>query len=439
MALSCTRHGCRGGTYDWAELPCDIIVSIFEHLDEYLADLRRAASVCVAWRRAGSFLNSKEPSIIKLPFICTCPAYNDITNCVCRLRKYSNSELRPNLFYFLISPALNRTQTRVWLIRAEEIGTNKWLLRPPSSSDHQIIPPGLEYNFNLLDVDKILGVAKLHILHYPNPNSVVRKVIPMSDLGKQFLVLFDEKGKLAIISSVKSQWSYIDTANYEFDDIINLGGELYAIDTIGRLVMINPTTLDLVEVASPPKEIEYDVKVMYPVCSDGFLYLVYRGFVGADSTRLIRRQSWDSWIKNRRPGLPQWIDFSRPEIIGEPKDVGVLMFDKQNRVWVRVENLGNKLFFVTKYATFSVTAKELGWSEGSFICFMCKDFHNVPDFGKAPIIYKVEGNVCRKQENEHSDIKVDFGRPPNWIRPMLYSSKTRKSRKSKGKKGRKGK
>ncbi|XP_074306652.1 F-box protein SKIP23-like [Silene latifolia] len=294
----------------------------------------------------------------------------------------------------------------------------------------------MEYNFNLLDEFKILGVAKLHTLHYVTDIenrymrgfsyfnlSYVRKVIPMSDLGKRFLVLFGEKGKLAMSSVDSHQWSYIDTRNYEFDDILNLGGQLYAIDTIGRLVMINSTTLDLVEVASPPKGIEYDVKIMYLVCSDGFLYLVYRGFVGGEAW-------WGRYTLGKRS--QSWIEFRpilerecSPKIIGEPKDVGVLMFDKQNRAWVRVENLGNKLFFVTKYATFSVTAKQLGWSEGSFICFMCKDFHNGPDFGKAPIVYKVEGNVCWKQEDLlHSDIMVEFGPPPNWICPMLHSTRT---------------
>ncbi|XP_074306651.1 F-box protein At2g26160-like [Silene latifolia] len=383
MALRSTEYGSSDGAYDWAELPCDIIVSIFEHLDEYLIDLRRAASVCVAWRRAGSLLNSKEPSIIKIPFICACGAYNDIVNCDCRDHNYNNSELRPNLFYFFISPAAsNRPKTRAWLIRVEENGTNKWLLDPPSN---------FEYNFNLLDEHKILGVANLHI-----PNRLVpciRKVISMSDLG-MFLILFGD-GKLGLWSE-DSQWSYIKTRNYKFEDIIYLQNELYAIDTIGKLMIINPTTLDVVEVASPPKGIEYYLKTMYLylVCSDGFLYLVYTNFY-------------------------------RSHLSTEPKDVGVLMFDKQSRAWVRVENLGNKLFFITEYATFSVTAKQLGWSRGSLICFMCDDFVKAS-------IYKVEGNVCREEKDLQSEIRVDFGPPPKWIRRMLLpSSEKRKSRKIK--------
>ncbi|XP_074306660.1 F-box protein SKIP23-like [Silene latifolia] len=382
MSLRSTEYGSSDGAYDWAELPCDIIVSIFEHLDEYLVDLRRAVSVCVAWRRAGSLLNSKKPSIIKIPFICGCGTR--ITNCVCRDRNYNNSELRPNLFYFFISPAApNRPKTRVWLIRVEENGTNKWLLDPSSN---------LEYNFNLLDEHKILGVATLHIVNIKNKYYIhIRKVISVSDLG-MFLILFGD-GKLALWSE-DGQWSYIETGNYKFEDIIYLRDELYAIDRIRRLVIINPTTLDLVEVASPPKGIEYDVKVMYLVCSDGFLYLVYTNFY-------------------------------RSHLSTEPKDVGVLMFDKQSRAWVRVENLGNKLFFITKYATFSVTAKQLGWSRGSLICFMCDYFFKA-------LIYKVEGNVCREEKDLQSEIKVDFGRPPKWIRRMLLpSSEKRKSRKSK--------
>ncbi|XP_074306657.1 F-box protein At2g17036-like [Silene latifolia] len=438
MALRCTRHGSTGGTCDWAELPCDIIVSIFEHLDDYRIDQRRAASVCVAWRRAGSLLNFKKPSIIKLPFICTCRAYNNIANCVCRHRN-DYSELSPNSLYFFISPALNRTQTRVWLIRAEEIGMNKWLLRPPSSSDHRIIPPGLEYNFNLLDVDKILGVAKVYF-SVSEITPCVRKVISVSDLGL-FLVLFGDeggdKGKLALWSEDSKKWSYIDSGNCEIDDIINLRDQLYGIDTIGRLVMINPTTLDFVEVASPPKGIEYDVTIMYLVCSDGFLYLVYKGFVGAEAR-------WKDYrYFNRIQSLKEIVRLDvagkSPPEIGDPKDVGVFIFDKQTRAWVRVENIGDKVFFITEYASFSVTTKQLGLSQWSFICFMCKDFGYVPDSDKAPIIYKLNGNVCRKQENLYSDIKVDFGPPPKWIRPMLHSSKERKSRKSKRKKGRKGK
>ncbi|XP_074306656.1 F-box protein At2g26160-like [Silene latifolia] len=366
------EYGCRGGAYDWADLPCDIIVSIFEHLDEYLIDLRRAASVCVAWRRAGSLLNSKEPSIINIP------------NCVCRDLKCNDSELRPNLLYFFISPAAsNRPKTRAWLIRVEENGTNKWLLDPSSN---------LEYNFNLLDEHKILSVATLHILDIGNKYYIsIRKVISVSDLG-MFLILFGN-GKLGFWSE-DSQWSYIKTRNYKFEDIIYLRDELYAIDTIGRLVIINPTTLDLVEVASPPKGIKYDVKTVYLVCSDGFLYLVYTNFYISHLSR-------------------------------EPKDVGVFMYDKQSRAWVRVENLGNKVFFITKYATFSVTAKQLGLSRGSFICFMC-------DYFVKALIYKVEGNVCREEKDLQSEITVDFGRPPKWIRRMLLpSSEKRKSRKSK--------
>ncbi|XP_074306661.1 putative F-box/kelch-repeat protein At5g24040 [Silene latifolia] len=374
MALRTTEYGCRGGAYDWAELPCDIIVSIFEHLDEYLVDIRRAASVCVAWHRAGSFLNSKEPSIINIP------------NCVCRDLKCNDSELRPNLLYFFISPAAsNRPKTRAWLIRVEENGTNKWLLHPRSY---------LEYNFNLLDEHKILGVATLHILDIGNKSYIrIRKVISVSDLG-MFLILFGNR-KLGFWSK-DSQWSYIKTRNYRFEDIIYLQNEFYAIDTIGKLVIINPTTLDVVEVASPPKGIEYDVKTMflYLVCSDGYLYLVHTNFY-------------------------------RSHLSTEPNDVGVLMFDKQSRGWVRVENLGNKVFFITEYCTFSVTAKQLGWSRGSLICFMCDDFVKAH-------IFKVEGNVCREEKDLQSEIKVDFGRPPKWIRRMLLpSSEKRKSRKSK--------
>ncbi|XP_074306649.1 putative F-box protein At1g65770 [Silene latifolia] len=416
MALRGKKNGSKGSAaYDWANLPCDIIAYIFEHLDDYRIDQRRAASVCVAWRRAGSLLNFKKPSIIKLPFIGTCPAYNDIANSLCRI-----TSITPNSLYFFISPALYRTQTRVWLIRVEEIGTNKWLLHPPSSWDHQE-----EYNFNLVDQHKILGVAKVY-LSDPLSRPRVRKVISiMSDLGNRFLVLFGDKGKLALWSENSHQCSYIDTSNnYEFEDIINLRDQIYAIDTIGRLVIINPTTLDLVEVASSPKGIiiEYDVTIMYLVCSDGFLYLVYKGFVGAEAwwkeyTYFNRRHSWKDvrTLIERNNGCP----------IGKPKkmDVGVLMFDKQSRAWVRVENLGNKLFFITEYATFSLTAKQLGWSKGSFICFMCKDFHYGPDFGKDPFLYKVEGNVCRKQGDFHSYITVDFGRPPKWVRPMLHSTR----------------
>ncbi|XP_074306655.1 F-box protein SKIP23-like [Silene latifolia] len=431
MALRCTRHCSTGGANDWAELPCDIIVSIFEHLDDYLVDIRRAASVCVAWRRAGSLLNSKKDTLIKLPSICTCWE-NKITGCLswCPKIKY-DPVLTQSSYYFLISPASNTTQTRVWMFRVEEIGTNRWLLLPPST-DRLVIPSRLEYNFNLLDKFKILGVAELHTLHYNTDIKngfkgsffffwdlpFVRKVIPMSDLGKRFLVLFGEKGKLAM-SSVDSQWSYIDTRNYEFDDIINLGGELYAIDTIGRLVMINPTTLDLVEIASPPKGIEYDVKIMYLVCSDGFLYLVYRGFVRGETWW--GRYAVEKWNQSWYEFRPILERNCSPFIIGEP--VGVLMFDKQNRVWVRLENIGDKVFFITKYVTFSVTAKELGLSRGSLIYYMGKDFHNGPDFGKALIVYKVEGNMCREQENLHSDITVDLGPPPSWVCPMPHSRK----------------
>ncbi|XP_074306183.1 uncharacterized protein LOC141641422 [Silene latifolia] len=220
------------GAYDWSSMPHELVSNVFDNLDNNDVARRRASSLCTTWRRCVSHVFPKAPtppSITKLPYICTCGLFNNnVEYCRCEDIKYY-SLVRRTRYYFIVSPG-SQTNDSVWLIRAEDVGPNKWLLHNPCSwkDDYQeSSSPFNQFSFNLLDEYRIFDVANLYTLHHAfdlenspcrknNTSTIehrmpfVHKLIPFPDWSR-FLLLFGKSRRLALFSESNHQWTFVDT------------------------------------------------------------------------------------------------------------------------------------------------------------------------------------------------------------------------------------
>ncbi|XP_021750808.1 F-box protein SKIP23-like [Chenopodium quinoa] len=340
----------------WKNLTNDILALILKRLNTK-ADLCRFRSICKSWR---FFATPIQPHLI---FPLTLPPLNPNS------RPFS---LSPTLIY-IISPQFTHHNliNNVWLTKVSETGENKWgLLNPLTKHKMYFSSSGVfKERIDLLDF-RNLEVGRSYRLQLINDHGdedtfdfeefsssiSLRKVVVR--IGEEISVLgLYGYGQIAVWNSGDKNWKIIETGKKEkkneFDDVICFDEKFYAVDRTGRLVMINPASRELVEVVGTSTA-ECSGQYTYLVESNFRLYLVNK-IVNPMPTNYYDDEE-EEWVVDKSS-------------VGKPLGFNVLMLNKKEKCWERVSSIGNNVFFVSRDATFSVCAKDLGWSKGNCVYF----------------------------------------------------------------------
>ncbi|KAK9705719.1 hypothetical protein RND81_07G077300 [Saponaria officinalis] len=140
----------------------------------------------------------------------------------------------------------------------------------------------------------------------------------------------------------------------QFDDVICYNGNFFAVDRRGRLVMINTTTYELEEVVKSMEDYHGLLKYIYLVESNYKLYMV---------DKIVNPRPVNYYDEEEE----EWV-FDKTSV-GKPLGFNVYALNVKQKCWERVKILGNNVLFVSRDATFSVCAENLGWSKGNCVYF----------------------------------------------------------------------
>ncbi|XP_021750854.1 F-box protein At2g17036-like [Chenopodium quinoa] len=323
---------------DWSSLPVDILSLVLRGLNKTETDRRRLRSVCTSWR--ASLFPPNPPLHFPLE----------------------------SVFYLISKPAeteTSSTSTDVWLTRVDEMSGpfHTWTLQNPISPAHVFLPmPDFKAEFS-----------------DDSPRAVTIVMLPKSGATAEnysLLALYVD-GNLGLLKSGAEEWVIIPFESHRFSDVIAYKGEFYAIDYKGKLISIDPRTFEVKTIARPHlEEVESEGFMIcsYLVESCGKLCLVNK--VVNMSARIMEATFYDKVKK-------KFVIHDYLSEVGEPLEFMVSTLScscssspnsEKEYYWETVKNLGDRLLFVSEYVSFSLSAREIGWSRGNCIFFTQEGF-----------------------------------------------------------------
>ena len=370
---------------DWSSLPEGILSLVLQGLNDTNSDCRRLRAVCTSWR------SSLSPPP-RFPLSVSIPLPKDNYRHPFFIYDKNPAFVEQSIFY-LISPPTRLESSRkasVWLIRVQEWpDKHKWTLHNPICRAHRYIPmPKHKAQVNLLDY-KISEVARSY-----NLNGSVDKelkalktvMIPSLQSGftaENYCVLaLVSRYNLSMFNSETKNWDRITKDRFLFTDIIAYEEKFYVTTLWGKLLVINPMTLEMkmiiksthIMVENSEELFTYLVEscgklyLVYKVTNAGILYFSRSGSVSGDSER------------------------------GKPLDLEVFVLDfcfengEKKYFWEPVTNIGDRVFFVSEYVTFTMTAQELGWDKGNCIIFTQDGFVDRAKKDDPEICYDIDSD-----------------------------------------------
>ncbi|KNA11014.1 hypothetical protein SOVF_139100 [Spinacia oleracea] len=338
----------------WKNLTNDIVALVLNRLNTK-SDLCRFRSICKPWR---SFATPIQPHLI---FPLTLPPLP---------LSYHPFSLSPNLIYILSPQFSHNLNNDVWLTKVSETGENKWaLLNPLTKHKFYFFASGVfRERIDLLGFGN-LEVGRSYRLQLISDHGdegafdfeefsssiSLRKVVVRT--GEEFCVLgLYGYGLIAVWNYGDDNWKIVETGTKEkrneFDDVICFDGKFYAVDRTGKLVMIDPAARELIELVGTTAE-----------CIGQYTYLVESNFRLYLVNKIVNPMP-NNYFDNEEG---EWIVDKNS--VGKPLGFNVFVLNEKEKCWERVSSIGNKVFFISRDATFSVCAKDLGWSKGNCIYF----------------------------------------------------------------------
>ncbi|VFQ78415.1 unnamed protein product [Cuscuta campestris] len=348
---------------EWSQLPGELIDLIASHLDSEI-DFLRFRSVCSSWRSSvPEKPNNSYPS--RFPVI-----PNDGISDTSWGFKLSR---RP--VYMIRSPGPDDptpSPSNAWIVKLDfEFPGRSRLLNPLSGSHLKLLPS----NF-----PKRLDVSQYHIrelgqefaLHYINYRPLATSAGEAANLYREKVALCPDEhmlgfvlltihvsGKLVIYRSGGSKWTVINDLNLPYDDVITKGGRFYAVDNIGRTVILNlysSTDVSLSVVAQPV--FGGDKKFLVESCGD--LLMVDKYLTAGPEDDLGYSEGFEFY---------EDFDCFMSERTVKFK---VYKLDEAGGKWVEVSTLKDRILFLGENCAFSATVSELN-SECKGNCIVFAD------------------------------------------------------------------
>ncbi|XP_021734114.1 uncharacterized protein LOC110700837 [Chenopodium quinoa] len=393
---------------DWSELPKELLKVLADHLATRL-DHCRFRSVCKKWHSSchlsGSLLYSQLPHHVNPSFI---------------FEKSNRSIFLVARLTYVLRP-LNQTipnSAKPWLISVEDLNPGKLLIcHPLSKIPYKDMPVNFPKYLNLLEFqvskvsfgfkfcisngdDKVFRDCGISIpwSDYSHPT----KVVILSENATSIedciaVVLFLHLGgSFASINLRTNQWRYISkTKRHCFDDIVKFKGYICAVDREGIAYLIDGHNMRIVDTISEELSYPYASKQRRKLLVESFgeLYLIVRG----------------------------------------PWDFRVYKLHEGHRTWYKVNNIGDRILFVSFDSCFFVQAKDFPGCRGNCVvfpknCFPLYSGGYDPDYelfkgerNHLTIgVFYLDENRC-KLLSSYPSLSELFWPPPSWFCPDTYS------------------
>ncbi|KAK4284891.1 hypothetical protein QN277_001663 [Acacia crassicarpa] len=378
---------------DWSNLPEELLQLIAERL-RFTFYLLRFCSVCSSWRSSVSLHPNPLPA--RFPVFSNVGTSRDGTFCLSKR----------TLFLVYPPPSLSTSNSdhHPWLIKVEDL-RGQWGLRDPLSRypikiprdfptvldfyNLPVVELGQEYVLNDVDFSPLNSLEDASSLY-------LEKVVFMwlNSKSQEFALLtIHVSGKLALFKSGDKEWTIIPEMPTPYDDVCVFQGQLYAVDSTGRTVVVG---LDSgVRLVAEPV---FGGDKKFLVESDGQLLLVDK-YLSFDYQCL---GAYDGFYDDVCFGCEQAVKFE------------VFKLDEEGKEWVELKSLGDRVVLLGDDCAFSSSASGLFVSKGNRIIFR-DDYFN--DTAKEDGLGVFELNDDRISPiSDYPGYCKLFWPPPDWLR-----------------------
>ncbi|XP_074277091.1 F-box protein SKIP23-like [Silene latifolia] len=379
-------------TRDWSSLPIEIITIIHHKLNSTITDRRRLRSVCTSWRTS---LTLSKPLVyfpleIPLPPKPLRDSWDSDSDSGSEPTVLRTGDLIQCAFYLISGPKPN-PNPNTWLTRVKETPghpPNFWFIQNPFSYEMFFQPmPKIKVNISFLERN-IHEIARSYTLctGYMYADKVMKpvKVVVFPKNGEfvedgffSLSAIFGN-GDLGFWKFGDQEWKIVPMNDCRFADVIVFEDEFYVTDLKGKVKVIDPVTFEARDIIA--SNVEFcDGWFTYLVESNGKLYLVNKE---VNSTAGFKEAIYPD---------PETKKMVRTKVYCEPLQplcLAVWVLKGGDRpFWDPTWSLDDRVFFVSEYVTFSMSAKEVGWKRGDFIFFNHEGF-------RGHLCYDVECDSC---------------------------------------------
>ncbi|PIA32862.1 hypothetical protein AQUCO_04300059v1 [Aquilegia coerulea] len=350
---------------EWSQLPKDLLDRISSTLSSSSSsswiDLIRFRSVCSSWR---SSLTSYPPYCF--PNKISINPSNPTNG----LLYSGNFTLSKRIILHLNLP----NHSNGWIIKLEQDNSKLFhLLNPLSELKIQSLPSNFPKVFNFMDL-RIVELGQEYVLRYADKwpigfgGDLYREKVVFSSNSPwsnddYVIMTIHVSGKLALFRLKDSMWTIIEEMPNPYDDVIYYKGKFYAVDGMGRAVVVGPSlTVTLVAYAVYGGDKKYLVEL------DGELLLVDRYLsIGSDDYPIYHSQIQDYEI---------YVPNDDTYIVDTTVQFKVFKLDQLKKEWVEVKDLGDRMLFLGDNCSFSALASDFIGSKGNCIYFTDRYFQS---------------------------------------------------------------
>jgi hypothetical protein len=303
---------------DWSELPNELLNLISKRIDNEI-DLTRFRSICINWRSSSIPNHHRDMLTINFPLLQS-PLNNDSINInrkFCRLYKHS-------CFLIKQTPGLCS-----WIVKITQYSTGQTQERSTSP---------FVFDFSKISV---LHLATNFVI--PHFNS--KKVVAVMSHGKKTIIvgsLNSTREEPVVLKCGYENWKFIPEMSAYLGDIRVFKGQPYVVDKTGWTVTVGQdgSNVQLVAVSLVGGG---DIKFL--VESDGDLLLA---------------DVYDRKFKDR-----------------EHVRIDVFKLNEKEKKWMKLANIGDRVFFLGLLCSFSASASDLCVPKGNCVIIMDNIFTRV--------------------------------------------------------------
>lgn len=231
-----------------------------------------------------------------------------------------------------------------------------------SSPDIQFVKLYEAFKLELVKPDGIPLFGVYKVIPFPNPAADCIE-------NKVAFVATSYRGKLGYWKFGDENWNLLGDMNSQYDDIIEFKCQVYAVDRLGTVFWIDPSSLNLIQYS--PLLINgggggRNRKSLVESCGD--LYVVDR-YLNRE-----RNDSFEDSMVLYRNVKPE-VRIRRRLGENKPKAIGfrVYKLDEELGRWLNVSSLGDRIFIVSMDCSFSISSSELVGGRGNCIYFTDDD------------------------------------------------------------------
>ncbi|XWS51783.1 hypothetical protein CRYUN_Cryun11dG0012500 [Craigia yunnanensis] len=340
----------------WSELPKELLSCIAARLDTRV-DVLHFRAVCNSWR--GSVpVPPKSPALpIRVHFLVNHPT------------EPLASFLISQTTVYRIGPGFEIHNRKSWLIKLEETKQyNKFrVLNPFSQHPIKNMPASLpkelnHLNFRVVETARAFSIRQIRDDGDAEVNPWIRKIKLASNFDSSNVVFAIKRGDLCRMRVGNDiQWCLIDS-DVQYRDITNFKGKFFTVDLYGVILGLDENSFSLDEIHSPLEQKVWEAE-RYFLESCGHLYLVVRDFYSCPGQVHYDRRI-DGFVKE--------IEVEDVHVPVKFKVYKRIPSDhQQNRHdWVEVNDLGDRVFFVSTDCSFSFPTRDSDGCHGNCIIYV---------------------------------------------------------------------